>query len=87
MRTETTVSPGWIARLLDLGSASNVCHKMRRYLNIQVLTPFLMQSSDVAIARAAVRFSTCWTFSLHDEHLSVHWLLLAVLAHHMHGLL
>jgi len=22
---------------------------------------------------------------LHDEHLSVHWLLLAVLAHHMHG--
>jgi hypothetical protein len=30
-------------------------------------------------------FSTCWTFSLHDEHLSVHWLLLAVLAHRMHG--
>jgi hypothetical protein len=31
MRTETTVSIGWIARRLDLGSASNVCHKMRRY--------------------------------------------------------
>jgi hypothetical protein len=25
------VSLGWIARRLDLGSASNVCHKMRRY--------------------------------------------------------
>jgi hypothetical protein len=31
MRTETTVSLGWIARRLDLGSASDVCHKMRRY--------------------------------------------------------
>ena len=31
MRTETTVSLGWIARRLDLGSASNVCHKLRRY--------------------------------------------------------
>ena len=31
MRTETTVSLGWIARRLDLGSASNVCHKMRRH--------------------------------------------------------
>ena len=30
MRTETAVSLGWIARRLDLGSASNVCHKMRR---------------------------------------------------------
>ena len=29
MRTETTVSLGWIAHRLDLGSASNVCHKMR----------------------------------------------------------
>ena len=27
MRTETAVSLGWIARRLDLGSASNVCHK------------------------------------------------------------
>jgi hypothetical protein len=31
MRTETTVSLGWIARRLDLGSASNVCHQMRRH--------------------------------------------------------
>jgi hypothetical protein len=38
MRTETTVSLGWIARRLDLGLASNVCHRMRRYF--QVLTPF-----------------------------------------------
>jgi hypothetical protein len=30
IRTETTVSLGWIARRLDLGSASNVCQKMRR---------------------------------------------------------
>jgi hypothetical protein len=29
MRAETTVSLGWIAHRLDLGSASNVCHKMR----------------------------------------------------------
>jgi putative transposase len=29
MRTETTVSLGWIAHRLDLGSASNVCHKIR----------------------------------------------------------
>jgi putative transposase len=29
MRTETTVSLGWIARRLDLGSASNVCHQIR----------------------------------------------------------
>jgi hypothetical protein len=29
MRTETTVSLGSIARRLDLGSASNVCHKVR----------------------------------------------------------
>ncbi|HEY5704675.1 MAG TPA: hypothetical protein VIS96_03790, partial [Terrimicrobiaceae bacterium] len=38
MRTETTVSLGWIARRLDLGSASNVSHKMRRY---SILTPSL----------------------------------------------
>ncbi len=31
MRTKTTVSLGWIARRLDLGSASNVCHKMLQY--------------------------------------------------------
>jgi hypothetical protein len=31
MHIETTVPLGWIARRLDLGSASNVCHKMRRY--------------------------------------------------------
>ena len=31
MRTQTTVSLGWIARRLDLGSASNVRHKMRRH--------------------------------------------------------
>jgi hypothetical protein len=30
MRKETTVSLGWIARRLDLGSASNVCHKIGR---------------------------------------------------------
>jgi hypothetical protein len=29
MRTETTVSLGWIARRLDLRSASNVCHQIR----------------------------------------------------------
>jgi hypothetical protein len=29
MRAETTVSLGWIAHRLDLGSASNVCHKIR----------------------------------------------------------
>jgi putative transposase len=29
MRTETTVSLNWIARRLGLGSASNVCHKMK----------------------------------------------------------
>jgi hypothetical protein len=29
IRAETTVSLGWIARRLDLGSASNVCHKLR----------------------------------------------------------
>jgi hypothetical protein len=31
MRTGITVSLGWIARRLDLRSASKVCHKMRRY--------------------------------------------------------
>jgi putative transposase len=30
MRKETTVSLGWIARRLELGSASNVCHKVGR---------------------------------------------------------
>ena len=30
MRKETTVSLGWIARRLDLGSASNVCHMIGR---------------------------------------------------------
>jgi len=30
-RIETTVSLGWIARRLDLGSASNVCRKIRAY--------------------------------------------------------
>ena len=28
MRTETTVSLKWIARRLNLGSASNICHKV-----------------------------------------------------------
>ena len=41
-RTETTVSLGWIARRLDLGSASNVCHKMRPHSLGQVLTSFLV---------------------------------------------
>ena len=31
MRAQTTVSLGWIARRLELGSASNVCHKLRGY--------------------------------------------------------
>jgi putative transposase len=35
MRTETTVSLEWIARRLDLGSASNVCHKIRRSSRIK----------------------------------------------------
>ena len=30
MRTETTVPLNWIARRLDLGSDSNVCHKINR---------------------------------------------------------
>jgi hypothetical protein len=30
MRTETTVPLNWIARRLDLGSDSNVCHKIHR---------------------------------------------------------
>ena len=34
---------------------------------------FAPRSFDAAIAPGAVRFSTCWTFSWHDEHLSVHW--------------
>ncbi|MFA7233374.1 MAG: hypothetical protein WC076_04605, partial [Terrimicrobiaceae bacterium] len=31
------------------------------------------RSFVAAIARVAVRFSTCWIFSWHDEHFSVHW--------------
>jgi hypothetical protein len=39
MRTETTVSLGWIARRLDLGSASNVSHQMRRHSIVNGLLP------------------------------------------------
>ena len=30
-------------------------------------------SGNAAITPGVVRFSTCWMFSCHDEHFSVHW--------------
>jgi hypothetical protein len=42
MRTETTVSLGWIARRLDLGFGLECLSQNETTFNIQVLTPFIV---------------------------------------------